>query len=89
MKKQIDKFLKFAGNKNEANVTLQSAESALEDSIISLLRSGQQLISVSKNQSIILEDNTRDILDTFGGSLSNLSVSANQIQLQMSRSQNQ
>jgi hypothetical protein len=49
MKKQIDKFLKFAGNKNEANVTLQSAESALEDSIISLLRSGQQLISVSKN----------------------------------------
>ena len=88
MKKQIDKFLKFAGNKNEENVTLQS-ESALEDSIISLLRSGQQLISVSKNQSIILEDNTRDILDTFGGSLSNLSVSANQIQSQMSRSQNQ
>jgi hypothetical protein len=79
----------FSGDLNSTTVTLQSTESALENSIISLLRSGQQLISVSQNQSILLEDNTRDILNTFGGALSNLSVSTNQIQSQMSWPQNQ
>jgi hypothetical protein len=79
----------FAGDLNSARVMVQSTESALEDSIISLLRSGQQLISVSQNQSIMLDDNTRDVLNTFGGSLSNLSVSTNQIQSQMSRPPNQ
>jgi hypothetical protein len=79
----------FSGDLNSTTVTLQSTESALEDSIISLLRSGQQLVSVSQNQSIILEDNTRDILNTFGEALSNLSITANQIQSQLSRPQNQ
>jgi hypothetical protein len=74
----------FTGDLNSANVSLQSAESTLEDSMISMSRSGQQLISVSQNQSIILEGNTRDILNTFGASLSNLSVSISQIKSQMS-----
>ena len=74
----------FSGDLNSANATLQSTESALEDSIISILSSGQQLISVSQNQSILLDDDTRGILNTLGGSLSNLSVSVSQIQSQMS-----
>jgi hypothetical protein len=71
---------------NSTMIPLQTAESALEDSIISLLRSGQQLISVSNNQTVTLENNTRNILNTFGESLSNLSVSTNQIQSQLSQS---
>jgi hypothetical protein len=71
---------------NSTMIPLQTAESALEDSIISLLRSGQQLISVSNNQTVTLENNTRNILNTFGETLSNLSVSTNQIQLQLSQS---
>jgi hypothetical protein len=76
----------FSGELNSTMIPLQTAESALEDSIISLLRSGQQLISVSNNQTVTLENNTRNILNTFGESLSNLSVSTNQIQLQLSQS---
>jgi hypothetical protein len=37
----------FAGDLKSANTILESAESALEDSINSMLRSGQQLISIS------------------------------------------
>ena len=76
----------FSGKLNSTMIPLQTAESALEDSIISLLRSGQQLISVSNNQTVTLENNTRNILNTFGETLSNLSVSTNQIQLQLSQS---
>jgi hypothetical protein len=76
----------FSGELNSTMIPLQTAESALEDSIISLLRSGQQLISVSNNQTVTLENNTRNILNTFGESLSNLSVSTNQIQSQLSQS---
>jgi hypothetical protein len=76
----------FSGKLNSTMIPLQTAESALEDSIISLLRSGQQLISVSNNQTVTLENNTRNILNTFGESLSNLSVSTNQIQSQLSQS---
>jgi hypothetical protein len=76
----------FSGELNSTMIPLQTAESALEDSIISLLRSGQQLISVSNNQTVTLENNTRNILNTFGETLSNLSVSTNQIQLQLSQS---
>jgi len=72
---------------NSANSTLQASESALEDSTISMLSSGQQLISVSQNQSILLDDKTRDILNTSGESLSTLSVWASQIQSQMSASE--
>jgi hypothetical protein len=76
----------FSGELNSTMIPLQTAESALEDSIISLLRSGQQLVSVSNNQTVTLENNTRNILNTFGESLSNLSVSTNQIQSQLSQS---
>ena len=76
----------FSGDLNSTMIPLQTAESALEDSIISLLRSGQQLISVSNNQTVTLENNTRNILNTFGETLSNLSVSTNQIQSQLSQS---
>jgi hypothetical protein len=76
----------FSGELNSTMIPLQTAESALENSIISLLRSGQQLISVSNNQTVTLENNTRNILNTFGETLSNLSVSTNQIQSQLSQS---
>jgi hypothetical protein len=76
----------FSGELNSTMIPLQTAESALEDSIISLLRSGQQLISVSNNQSLTLDNSTRNILNTFGETMSNLSVSTNQIQSQLAQS---
>lgn len=44
--------LSFSGDLKSANSTFQSAENALKDSIVSKLRSGQQLTSVSQNRSI-------------------------------------
>jgi hypothetical protein len=70
----------FAGELESAKNQVPSADSALEDSAISLLRSGQQLISVSQNESIVLDDNTRVILNNFGETLSNLSITTNELQ---------
>lgn len=67
-----------------ANAILQSAENTLEDTAVSMLNSGRQLISVSQNQSILLDDDTRDILNTSRGSLSNQSAKVSQIQSQIS-----
>ena len=67
---------------------LETADSTLEASIISLLRSGQELISVSENQSVILDNNTRGIMKDIGQSISNLSVSADQIHSQLSSNSN-
>ncbi len=52
-----------------------------------MLSSGQQLISVPQNLSIVVDYNTRDILNTLGESLSNLSVLSSQIWSQMYRPQ--
>jgi hypothetical protein len=53
-----------------------------------LLRSGQGLISVSENQSVVLDNNTRGIMKDIGQSISNLSVSANKIHSQLSSNSN-
>ena len=74
----------FAGDVQPTLGQLESADSALEKSIISLLRSGQELISISENQSIILDNNTRGIMNDFGQSISNLSISADNIHSQLS-----
>jgi hypothetical protein len=76
----------FTGNSPSAVSQLQSANSALDTSIIALLRSGQELISLSKNNSVILDNNTKLILKDFGESISNLSVAADDIQSQLSQS---
>jgi hypothetical protein len=52
-----------------------------------MLSSGQQLISVPQNLSIVVDYNARDILNTLGESSSNLSVSSSQTRSQMSRPQ--
>ena len=67
---------------------LETADSTLEASIIYLLRSGQELISVSENQSVVLDNNTRGIMKDIGQSISNLSVSADQIHSQLSSNSN-
>ena len=74
----------FAGGIEFAKNQVRSADVALEDSVISLLKSGQQLISASQNESIVLDNNTRVILNDFGETLSNLSITTNELQSQLS-----
>jgi hypothetical protein len=78
----------FTGDMQPALDHLETADSTLEASIISLLRSGQELISVSENQSVVLDNNTRGIMKDIGQSISNLSVSADQIHSQLSSNSN-
>jgi hypothetical protein len=73
----------FTGDVSSAVSQLQSTNSALDSSIVALLRSGQELISLSQNNSIVLGNNTRIILKDFGQSISNLSIAANDIQSQL------
>ena len=74
----------FAGDVQPTLDQLETADNALEKSMVSLLRSGQELISMSKNQSAVLDNNTRSIMNEFGQSLSNLSTSADKIHSQIS-----
>jgi hypothetical protein len=74
----------FAGDVQPTLDQLETADNALEKSIVSLLRSGQELISVSKNQSVVLDNNTRSVMNEFGQSISNLSTSADKIHSQLS-----
>jgi hypothetical protein len=74
----------FTGELESAKNQVRSADSALEDSVISLLKSGQQLISASQNESIVLDNNSRAILNNFGETLSNLSITTNELQSQLS-----
>jgi hypothetical protein len=78
----------FAGEVQPTLDHLETADSTLEAGIISLLRSGQELISVSENRSIVLDNNTRGIMKDIGQSISNLSVSADQIHSQLSSNSN-
>jgi len=75
----------FTSDSPSAVSQLQSANGALDTSIIALLRSGQELISLSQNNSVILDNNTRLILKDFGESISNLSIAADDIQSQLSQ----
>jgi hypothetical protein len=75
----------FTGDTSSTVSQLQSTNSALDSSIVALLRSGQELISLSQNNSVVLGNNTRIILKDFGESISNLSVAANDIQSQLSQ----
>jgi hypothetical protein len=74
----------FAGDVQPTLDQLETADDALEKNIISLLRSGQELISMSENQSLVLDNNTRGIMNVFGQSISNLSISADKIHSQIS-----
>ncbi|MGA9295804.1 MAG: hypothetical protein WBV72_00195, partial [Nitrososphaeraceae archaeon] len=74
----------FAGDVQPTLDHLETADSTLEASIISLLWSGQELISISENQSVVLDNNTRGIMKDIGQSISNLSVSADKIHSQLS-----
>jgi hypothetical protein len=74
----------FAADVQPTLDQLETADNTLEKSIISLLRSGQELISMSENQSLVLDNNTRGIMNDFGQSISNLSTSADKIHSQLS-----
>ena len=73
----------FTGDLPSAVTQLQLAGDTLDNSSNSLLSSGQELVSVSQNKSIILNNNTRMILSDFGESLANLSVAADDIRLRL------
>ena len=75
----------FTGDVSSAVSQLQSTNTALDHSIVALLRSGQELISLSQNNSAVLGNNTRILLKDFGQSISNLSIAANDIQSQLSQ----
>ncbi|MGC2482922.1 MAG: hypothetical protein WA398_04105, partial [Nitrososphaeraceae archaeon] len=78
----------FTGDVQPALDHLETADSTLDASIICLLWSGQELISVSENQSVVLDNNTRGIMKDIGQSISNLSVSADKIHSQLSSNSN-
>jgi hypothetical protein len=69
----------FTGDLPSAVTQLQFADDTLDSRINSLPSSGQELVSVSQNKSIILNNNTRIILSDFGENLANLSVAADDI----------
>ena len=75
----------FTGDVSSAVSQLQTTNSALDSSIVALLRSGQELISLSQNNSVVLGNNTKIILKDFGESISNLSIAANDIKSQLSQ----
>jgi hypothetical protein len=75
----------FTGDIPSAVTQLLAADNALESSIISMSRSGQELVSVSQNESVFLDDKTRIILSDFGKSLSNLSEAANDIRSRLNQ----
>jgi hypothetical protein len=75
----------FTGDVSSAVSQLQTTNSALDSSIVALLRSGQELISLSQNNSVVLGNNTKIILKDFGESVSNLSIAANDIKSQLSQ----
>jgi hypothetical protein len=62
----------FAGNISEAISQARRANNALEDTILSTFRTGQELTSLSQNRSLILDNDTRQILMTIGNGLTNL-----------------
>jgi hypothetical protein len=62
----------FAGNISEAISQAKRADSALEDTISSVFRTGQKLTSLSQNHSLTLDNDTRQILTTVGNGLTDL-----------------
>ena len=75
----------FMGNISAAASQLQPANKALDNSIRSLLRSGQELLAVSQNKSVVLDNNSRIILRDFGNSISNISVSMDDIRRNLTK----
>lgn len=62
----------FAGDISGAISQVEMADSALEDTISSLFRTGQELTSISKNNSLTLDNDTRKILTAVGSGLTDL-----------------
>jgi hypothetical protein len=62
----------FAGDISGAISQVEMADSALEDTISSLFRTGQELTSISKNNSLKLDNDTRKILTAVGSGLTDL-----------------
>lgn len=62
----------FAGNISEAISQAKRADSALEDTISSVFRTGQEMTSLSQNHSLTLDNDTRQILMAVGSGLTDL-----------------
>lgn len=62
----------FAGDISGAISQVEMADSALEDTISSLFRTGQELTSISQNNSLTLDNDTRKILTAVGSGLTDL-----------------
>ena len=62
----------FAGNTSEAVSQARRADNALEGTILSTFRTGQELTSLSQNRSLTLDNDTRQILMAVGNGLTDL-----------------
>ncbi len=62
----------FAGNISEAVSQARRADNALEGTILSTFRTGQELTSLSQDRSLTLDNDTRQILMAVGNGLTDL-----------------
>jgi hypothetical protein len=62
----------FAGNTSGAISHLEMADDALENTITSVFRTGEEVIRISQNNTLTLDNGTRQILSAVGSSLTDL-----------------
>jgi hypothetical protein len=62
----------FAGNTSGAISHVEMADEALENTIASVFQSGEEVTKLSQNNSLSLDNNTRQILSAVGSSLTDL-----------------
>jgi hypothetical protein len=62
----------FAGNTSGAISHLEMADDALENTITSVFRTGEEVTRISQNNTLALDNSTRQILSAVGNSLTDL-----------------
>jgi hypothetical protein len=67
----------IAGNVSAGVTQVEKANKILENTNIAMLQSGQELISLSENKSLAVNNSTREILKTVGNGLTDMGVEIN------------
>lgn len=74
----------IAGNVSAGVTQVEMANEILEDTNIAMLQSGQELISLSENESLVASNSTREILKTIGNGLTDMGVEISKEQSKLS-----
>ena len=74
----------IAGNISAGVTQVEMAKEILEDTNIAMLQSGQELISLSENNSLVASNSTREILKTVGNGLTDMGVEISKEQSKLS-----